>query len=82
LLSVPKSNSASSLKDQIVAARATMIRGRYMAEAGWLARIDTSPDSCGTTGAREGLRVTSVVARELGFPDVADWINEFLDSAD
>ncbi len=59
-----------------------MIRGRHFDEAGWLTRIDTSPDSCGTTGAREGLRETSLVARELGFPAVADWITEFLDSAD
>ena len=46
------SNSAQSLKNRIAAARKMMIRGRYVAEAGWLVRIDGSPDSCGTTGAR------------------------------
>jgi hypothetical protein len=80
VLSVP--HSTQKLEDQIAAAREMMIRERHLTEAGWLLRIHTSPDSCGTTDAREGLRATSQVAQELGFPAVANWINEFLDSAD
>jgi hypothetical protein len=59
-----------------------MMQAHHEEEAGWLARMDTAPDSCGTTVAREGLRRAGALARDLGFPAVADWVEDFLGAAD
>jgi hypothetical protein len=79
---VPKPNSASAaldLRQQIVTAHATMIRAHYFDESAWLARLDSTPDVCGTTDARENLWRVRSLAHELGFLLVAAWIDEYLD---
>jgi hypothetical protein len=53
-----------------------LIRTHYFEEANWLWTASAAPALCASPRAREVLRNASVVVRELGFLEVAKWVED------
>lgn len=65
---------APDLVDQVAELRKLMLQVHYFSEAHWLDLALLSSEICRSESGRTGLAGARVVARQFGFPLVAEWI--------
>jgi hypothetical protein len=72
---VPTTPVRAALHARIKALSDILLRTHYYEEANWLWMAAASGECRQSTRAREILESTARIARQLGFPDVAKWID-------
>lgn len=67
-------DQTEDLVDQITRLRTMMLQVHYFSEAHWLDLALLSAEICRSDSGRTGLSDARTVARQFGFPTVAEWI--------